>query len=61
MALSVARAALGKEPPRPFKGLFDVRVPPALHRTAALRVTRDGAALNEVVVRALSEYLRIGR
>jgi predicted HicB family RNase H-like nuclease len=53
-------AALGKEPQRPFKGLFNVRVPPALHRAAALRATRDGAALNEVVVKALSEYLRIG-
>ncbi len=52
--------ALGKEPQRPFKGLFNVRVPPALHRAAALRATRDGAALNEVVVRALSEYLGIG-
>ena len=42
---------------RPFKGLFNVHVPPALHRAAALCATRDGAALNEVVVRALREYL----
>jgi predicted HicB family RNase H-like nuclease len=35
-------------------------VPPALHRAAVLRATREGAALNEVVVKALSEYLGIG-
>ena len=48
---------VGKEPQRPFKGLFNVRVPPALHRAAVLRATREGVALNEVVVKALSEYL----
>ena len=48
---------LGKEPQRPFKGLFNVRVPPALHRAAAVRATLDGVALNEVVVQALTAYL----
>jgi len=52
-------AQLGKEPQRPFKGLFNVRVPPALHRAAAVRATCDAVALNEVVVRALSAYLNI--
>jgi hypothetical protein len=50
---------LGKEPQRPFKGLFNVRVPPALHRAAAVRGTCDGIALNEVVVQALTAYLNI--
>ena len=48
---------LGKEPQRPFKGLFNVRVPSALHRAAAVRATLDGVALNEVVVQALTAYL----
>lgn len=52
-------AQLGKEPQRPFKGLFNVRVPPALHRAAAVRATSDGVALNEVVVQALTAYLHI--
>ncbi len=52
-------AQVGKEPQRPFRGLFNVRVTPALHRAAALRAARDGVALNEVVVRALTEYLGI--
>lgn len=50
-------AAIGKEPQRPFRGLFNVRVSPALHREAALRATRDGVALNDVVVRALDAFL----
>lgn len=50
-------AQVGKAPQRPFKGLFNVRVPPALHRAAALRAAREGVALNEVVVNALTVYL----
>lgn len=50
---------LGKEPQRPFKGLFNVRVQPTLHRAAVLRAACDGVALNEVVVQALTAYLSI--
>lgn len=50
-------AEVGKEPQRPFRGLFNVRVPPALHRVAALRATCDGVSLNDVVVRALDAFL----
>jgi len=50
-------AEIGKEPQRPFKGLFNVRVSPDLHRSAALRATKDGISLNEVVVAALKIYL----
>jgi predicted HicB family RNase H-like nuclease len=49
---------VGKKPQRPFKGLFNVRVPAQLHRSAALRATRDGVSLNEVVVSALTSYLQ---
>lgn len=50
-------AQIGKEPQRPFRGLFNVRVPPMLHRAAVLRATCDGVALNDVVVRALDAFL----
>lgn len=50
-------AAVGKAPQRPFRGLFNVRIPAALHRAAALRAVADGVALNEVVVRALDCFL----
>ena len=52
-------ARVGKQPQRPFKGLFNVRVAPTLHRAAAVRATSDGVALNEVVVQALTAYLHI--
>lgn len=49
---------VGKEPQKPFKGLFNVRVPPPVHKAAAIRSVRDGVSLNEVVVQALTAYLR---
>lgn len=48
---------LGREPQRAFKGLFNVRIAPELHRAAALRAVHDGVALNEVVARALDCYV----
>lgn len=48
---------VGKDPQRPFRGLFNVRVPPALHRAATLRAISDDVALNDVVVRALDAFL----
>ena len=52
-------AEVGKEPQRPFKGLFNVRVPPVLHRAAAMRAVCDDVALNDVVARALDAFLNI--
>jgi predicted HicB family RNase H-like nuclease len=52
-------ATLGKEPQRPFRGLFNVRVPPELHRAAALRATSDTVSLNDVMVRALDCFLNV--
>lgn len=49
---------VGKEPQRPFKGLFNVRVSPELHRAAVVRATREGTTLNDVVVQALSAHLQ---
>lgn len=50
---------LGREPQRPFRGMFNVRVSPDLHRAAALRGVADAVSLNEVVVRALDCYLHV--
>ncbi len=52
--------AVGKEPQRPFRGAFNVRVPKVLHRSAAMRAVADSTSLNEVVVRALEAYLEDG-
>ncbi len=51
--------SLGKEPLRPFRGLFNVRVTPSLHRAAALRAAVDAVSLNDVVVRALDAFLHV--
>lgn len=55
----VTCTTLGKEPQRPFRGLFNVRVPPELHRAAALRAVSDAVSLNDVVVRALDCFLNV--
>lgn len=52
-------AILGKEPLRPFRGLFNVRVTPTIHRSATLRAVADGVSLNDVVVRALDTFLNV--
>ena len=44
-------------PERPFRGQFNVRVAPALHKSAVLRAQADKTSLNNVVVNALSAYL----
>ncbi|MBB6243092.1 type II toxin-antitoxin system HicB family antitoxin [Rhodanobacter sp. MP1X3] len=50
---------LGKEPNKPLRGQFNVRVPPAVHRAAWLRAVTDQVSLNEVVVRAMDCYLNV--
>lgn len=50
-------ASLGRQPQKPLKGLFNVRMPPALHKAAALRAAEENASLNDVVVRAVDAFL----
>lgn len=50
-------ASLGREPQKPLKGLFNVRMPPALHKAAALRAAQENASLNDVVVRAVDAFV----
>lgn len=49
--------AEGKQPEKPFKGTFNVRVKPRLHKLAALRAIEENKKLNNVVEEALEEYL----
>ncbi len=46
-----------KEPDIPFKGSFNVRLGPDLHRRAALIAKNKSANLNTIVVDALEKYL----
>lgn len=49
--------ALGRDANKPFRGVFNVRLSPALHRAAAVRAMRDEVTLNEVMVRAVDTYV----
>jgi predicted HicB family RNase H-like nuclease len=46
---------LGKSPSKPFKGSFNVRVTPALHRAMAMCAAEANESMNEWIVRALGE------
>ncbi|MFY9348536.1 MAG: type II toxin-antitoxin system HicB family antitoxin [Orrella sp.] len=46
-----------RAPERPFRGQFNVRVAPGLHKSAALRAQQEKTSLNTVVVNALQHYL----
>jgi predicted HicB family RNase H-like nuclease len=48
---------LGREPHRPFRGSFNVRVKSELHRVAAVRAAHEDVSLNDLVVRSLECYL----
>lgn len=51
----------GKTPDQPFKGSFNVRVGPDLHKRAALFADEHKQKLNAVVATALEEYLTQSR
>ncbi|NJC86974.1 MAG: type II toxin-antitoxin system HicB family antitoxin [Desulfuromonas sp.] len=44
----------GQEPEKPFKGSFNVRIPPELHEKVAIAASQHGMTLNRFVADALS-------
>lgn len=50
-------AADEREPDKPFKGQFNVRTRPELHRAYAQLAARRGMSLNEIVTDALESAL----
>ena len=48
---------VGVEPNKPFKGTFNVRVKPSLHRDAAMAAAAGNVTLNSWVERAIREKL----
>lgn len=48
---------LGKEPQKPFKGTFNVRISPELHKKATIVALRNGISLNQLVSDSISQYL----
>ncbi|MGD0938346.1 MAG: type II toxin-antitoxin system HicB family antitoxin [Terracidiphilus sp.] len=49
--------AEGKTPDQPFKGSFNIRVGPELHKRAALFAEEHHQKLNNVISKALEDYL----
>jgi predicted HicB family RNase H-like nuclease len=49
----------GKTPEKPFKGSFNVRIPPSLHQKAALLAMETQTSLNSFVTEAIRT--RIGK
>lgn len=49
---------MGKDPQRPFKGSFNVRIGMELHRKAAMEAYKKGVSLNEYISKAIEAYTR---
>jgi len=48
---------LGKDPDKAYRGSFNVRVPPKLHRLAVTYAEHQGVSLNKLVENALQEAI----
>ena len=48
---------IGQAPDKAYKGSFNVRIPPALHREADMERMKRGTTLNQIVVEALERFL----
>ena len=48
---------LSREPERPFKGSFNVRIPPELHERVAIAAVQHGVSLNRFIADALTEVV----
>lgn len=47
--------AIGKSPEKSFNGVFNVRVPPALHRALTMKATSAGVPLNNYITSTLEK------
>lgn len=52
---------IGKEPDKVYKGTFNVRIDPLLHREIAMQALRNGRSLNQEVETAIYEHIDSGR
>ena len=50
-------AEIGKEPQKEYKGSFNVRISPELHRLAALEAMKEEQSLNWIIGKAVEMYL----
>jgi predicted HicB family RNase H-like nuclease len=50
-------AEMGKEPEKVYKGSFNVRIKPELHKLAAWKAKQEGISLNQFIERSLKNFL----
>ena len=50
-------ADLGVEPNKPFKGTFNVRIGPELHRKVAFKAASESISINDAVTKAIDDYV----
>ncbi len=50
---------MNREPQKPFKGSFNVRIPSDLHRKAASKAAMMGLSLNQFVQKALEDEVTV--
>ncbi|MBE5954111.1 MAG: type II toxin-antitoxin system HicB family antitoxin [Lachnospiraceae bacterium] len=48
---------VGKEPEKEYKGTFNIRIEPELHKKIAVLASKRGETLNSTVQRAIAEYV----
>ena len=49
---------LGKKPEKTYKGTFNIRISPGLHRDLAVHSASQGKTLNSAVEEAIRKYIR---
>ncbi len=49
---------MGKEPQKAYKGSFNVRIDPELHKRAVMIAASNGISLNQLVEKAVESYVK---
>lgn len=49
---------VGKVPEKEFKGSFNIRISPEMHRMAALEAEKRGISLNQLISDAIENYIK---
>ena len=50
---------IGKEPDKEYKGSFNVRISPELHKALAIKALKSGETLNGTVEKAITAYVSV--
>lgn len=50
---------VGKDPDKSYKGSFNVRISPDLHKKLAIKAFKNDESLKQTVENAISEYLKL--